>query len=349
MEFSALQIAQFLNGTIDGNPEVKVSNFSKIEEGQAGTLSFLSNPKYAPYIYDCKSSIILVNSDLVLEKEVSATLIRVTNAYESLAKLMSLVEQFQAKKTGISSMSDIAKDAEIGKDCYIAPFVQIGDKVRIGDNTAIHANCTIADRVKIGSNVIIYPGVTIYKDSEIGDDCILHSGAVIGSDGFGFAPKKDGSYDKIPQVGNVKLGKNVEIGANTVVDRATMGSTIIEQGVKLDNLVQIAHNVVVGSNTVIAAQTGIAGSSKVGQNCIFGGQVGVAGHIEIANRTTSGAQTGISNSIKSEGQIIMGYPALPVGNFRRSTVVFKSLPDLQKTVNELLKRIEKLEQGNFTE
>ncbi len=345
MEFSALQIAQFLDGTIEGNPEVTVSNFSKIEEGQPGTLSFLSNPKYSSYIYDCKSSIILVNKDLVLEKEITNTLIRVNNAYESLAKLMNLVEQFQAKKTGISSLSEISQDVEIGNDCYIAPFVHVGDKVKIGDNCQIFANCNIGDKVKIGNNVLIYPGVTIYKECEIGDNCILHAGVVIGSDGFGFAPKKDGSYDKIPQVGNVKLGKNVEIGANTVVDRATMGSTVIENGVKLDNLVQIAHNVVVGSNTVIAAQTGIAGSTKVGSNCVFGGQVGMAGHIEIANRTTVGAQSGISNTIKGEGQVVMGYTAIPIGNFRRSHIVYKNLPELQKTLFELLKRIEKLEKA----
>lgn len=346
MEFSAQQIAQFLEGSIEGNPEVKVSNFSKIEEGQAGSLSFLSNPKYTSFIYDCKSSVILVNKDFEPEKPVAATLIKVNNAYESLAKLMTLVEQMQAKKTGISSLSEIAVDAEISENCYIAPFVHVGEGVKIGDNTSIHSNCSIGDKVKIGKNVLIYPGVTIYKGCEIGDDCILHAGVVIGSDGFGFAPKKDGTYEKIPQVGNVVLGRNVEVGANTVVDRATMGSTLIEDGVKLDNLIQIAHNVVVGSNTVIAAQVGIAGSTKIGSNCIFGGQSGFAGHITVADRTILGAGTGVANSLKVEGGTWQGYPAIPVGNFRRSTVVFKNLPDLQKTVIDLLKRIEKLEQGN---
>ena len=343
MEFTAQQIADFLGGEIQGNPSVKVSDFSKIEEGKPGTLSFLSNPKYSQYIYESQASIILVNKTFQPEKEVSATLIRVEDAYQSLAKLMSLVDQTKSKKTGISPLAFISESAEIAENAYIAPFVYIGEKVKIGKNSSVHANCSIEDGAKIGDNVTLYSGVKVYFDCVIGNNCTLHSGSVIGSDGFGFAPTDDGSYNKIPQMGNVILEENVEIGANSIVDRATLGSTIIRKGVKIDNLVQIAHNVEVGENTVIAAQTGISGSTKLGKRCVLAGQVGLAGHLQIADGTIFGAQTGVPNSVKIPNQVLQGYPAIPVMNFHKSAIVHKNLPELQKLVYAMQKRIEELE------
>ncbi len=343
MEFTAQQIADFLHGDIEGDPSVKVSNFSKIEEGKPGTLSFLSNPKYIHYIYDCKASIILVNKDFNADKEIKSTLIRVEDAYQSLALLLTLVDQTKQKKTGISPLAYVSETAKIGENAYIAPFVYIGEHVTINKNVALHANCCIEDEVVLGENVTLFSGVKIYNNCVIGNNCTLHSGSVIGSDGFGFAPTEDGSYKKIPQMGNVVLEDNVEIGANSVVDRATMGSTIIRKGVKIDNLVQIAHNVEIGTNTVIAAQTGISGSTKLGKQCILGGQVGIAGHLQIADGSIFGAQTGVPNSIKSANQAFQGYPALPVMNFRRSSVVYKNLPDLQNTIYAMQKKIQELE------
>jgi UDP-3-O-[3-hydroxymyristoyl] glucosamine N-acyltransferase len=285
MEFTAQQIADFLEGVVEGNPSVTVNNFSKIEDGQPGTLSFLSNPKYTQYIYETKASIVLVNKDFQPENEVRATLIRVEDAYQSLALLMSIVDKAKSDKTGISSLAFVSSTANIGGNSYIAPFVYIGENVTIGQNCSLHAHCTIEDGAQIGNNVTLFPGVTVYNDCVIGDNCILHSGCVIGSDGFGFAPTEDGTYRKIPQMGNVIVEDDVEIGANSIVDRATLGSTIIRKGVKIDNLVQIAHNVEVGENTVIAAQSGISGSTKLGKKCILAGQVGLAGHIQIADGT----------------------------------------------------------------
>jgi len=343
MEFTAQQIADFIQGTVVGDPTVKVSSFSKIEDGTSGTLSFLSNPKYNQYIYDSNASVILVNRDFQPERAVRATMIQVENAYESLALLLSVVEQSIPKKTGISSMSHIADSAVIGENVYIAPFVVIGENVNIGRNTRIYANCSVEDNVTVGENCTFYAGVKIYKDCRIGNNCILHSGVVIGSDGFGFAPLEDGSYKKIPQMGNVVIENDVEIGSNTTIDRATLGSTLICNGVKLDNLVQIAHNVEIGTNTVIASQTGIAGSTKVGKHCIFAGQVGIAGHLHIADGTIFGAQTGVPNSIKIPNQAFQGYPAVPVNVFRRSSIVYKNLNELQKTVYELQRKIAELE------
>ena len=343
MEFTAQQIADFLGGEIQGNPSVKVSDFSKIEEGKPGTLSFLSNPKYNNYIYESQASIILVNKSFQPEKEVNATLIRVEDAYQSLATLMSLVDQTKQKKTGISPLAFISESAEIAENAYIAPFVYIGDKVKIGKNSSVHANCSIEDGAKIGDNVTLFSGVKVYFDCVIGNNCTLHSGSVIGSDGFGFAPTDDGSYNKIPQMGNVILEDNVEIGANSIVDRATLGSTIIRKGVKIDNLVQIAHNVEVGENTVIAAQTGISGSTKLGKHCVLAGQVGLAGHLQIADGTIFGAQTGVPNSVKIPNQVLQGYPAIPVMNFHKSAIVHKNLPELQKLIYAMQKRIEELE------
>ncbi len=343
MEFTAQQIADYLQGEIQGDPSVKVNDFSKIEEGKPGTLSFLSNPKYSSFIYDSQASIVLVNKDFLPEKEVQATLILVDDAYHSLALLMSLVDQSKPKKTGISSLASISSTAKIGENTYIAPFVFIGENVIIGKNSVIYSHCSIEDGVKLGENVSLFAGVTIYNDCVIGNNCILHSGSVIGSDGFGFAPTEDGSYKKIPQMGNVIVEDNVEIGANSIVDRATLGSTIIRKGVKIDNLVQIAHNVEVGENTVIAAQTGISGSTKLGKQCVLAGQVGLAGHLTIADGTIFGAQTGVPNSVKIPNQVLQGYPAIPVMNFHKSAIVHKNLPELQKLVYSMQKRIEELE------
>ena len=344
MEFSAQQIADFIQGKVEGDATVKVNNFSKIEEGKPGTLSFLANPKYSQYIYDSNASIILVNKDFVAERAIHATLIRVDNAYESLAQLMSLVDHAQARKTGISSLAAISPGAEIGHNAYIAPFVFIGDGVKIGDNVSIHSNSSIEDNVIIGDNVIIYSGVNIYKQCKIGNNCILHSGVVVGSDGFGFAPTEDGNFKKIPQMGNVVLEDDVEIGANATIDRATMGSTTIRKGVKLDNLVQIAHNVEIGENTVIAAQAGVSGSTKIGRQCMIAGQVGIAGHIHIADRTIIGAQSGVPNNIKDPGQTFMGYPAMPGSQFHRIVASQKNLPEIYKSVYDLQRRLKELEE-----
>ncbi len=346
MEFSALQIAGFLRGTIEGDPNVLVSSFSKIEEGKPGTLSFLSNPKYNQYIYDTEASIVLVNNSFEAEKPLKATLIRVENAYESLALLLNLVEQSKPQKTGISQQAYISESAIIGENAYIEPFVHISDGVVIGKNVRIFSNTHVGENVKIGDNVVLFSGVHIYHDCVLGNDCKLHSGVVIGSDGFGFAKSNDGVYNKIPQTGNVILEDDVEIGANTTIDRATFGSTFIRKGVKIDNLVQIAHNVEVGENTVIASQTGISGSTKLGKNCILAGQVGLAGHLNIADGTIFGAQAGVANSIKVPGQIWQGSPAVSLKTFHKSSIVIKNLPDIQRIVYDLQRRIVELEKQN---
>ena len=343
MEFTAQQIADFLGGEIQGNPTIKVSDFSKIEEGKPGTLSFLSNPKYSQYIYDSQASIILVNKDFEPEREIQSTLIKVDDAYQSLARLLSLVDQTKPRKTGISALAYISDTAVVGENAYIAPFVYIGEQVTIGNNVSLHAHSCVEDGAKLGDHVTLFSGVKVYYNCVIGNNCTLHSGSIIGSDGFGFAPSEDGSYKKIPQMGNVILEDNIEIGANSVVDRATLGSTIIRKGVKIDNLVQIAHNCEVGTNTVIAAQTGISGSTKLGKQCILAGQVGIAGHLHIADGTIFGAQTGVPNNVKKPNQTLQGYPAIPVMTFHRASVVYKNLPDLQKTVYALEKKIQELE------
>jgi UDP-3-O-[3-hydroxymyristoyl] glucosamine N-acyltransferase len=343
MEFTAQQIADYIGGEIQGDPTVRVNDFSKIEEGKPGTLSFLSNSKYCHYLYDCKSSIILINKDFQLKSIVNATLIRVDDAYQSLALLLALVDQTQTKKTGVSPLAFVSETAILNKNSYIGPFVFIGDGVEIGENASIHTQVCIEDRVKIGDNITLYAGVKIYKDCVIGNNCLFHSGVVIGSDGFGFAPTADGSYKKIPQMGNVIVEDDVEIGTNSVVDRATLGSTIIRRGVKIDNLVMIAHNVEVGEDTVIAAQTGISGSTKLGKHCVLAGQVGIAGHIQIADGTIFGAQTGVPNSVKIPNQVLQGYPAIPVMTFHKAAIVHKNLPELQKTIYALQKKIEELE------
>ena len=340
MEFSAKQIAEFIQGTIVGDENATVHTFAKIEEGMPGAISFLSNPKYTHYIYDTQSSIVLVNKDFEPEKEIKATLIKVDNAYESLAKLLNLYEMSKPKKTGIDPLAYIAPTAKIGKDVYIAPFACVGDNAEIGDNTSLHPHATVGSGAKIGRDCILYPHVTVYHDCRIGNNCILHAGSVIGADGFGFAPSPEG-YEKIPQIGIVVLEDNVEIGANTCIDRATMGATIIRKGVKLDNLIQIAHNVEVGSHTVMASQVGVAGSTKVGEWCMFGGQVGVAGHITVGNRVNMGAQSGVNGSVK-DGKALIGTPPIEFKNYFKSSAVFKKLPDMYLELGSLKKEIEEL-------
>lgn len=341
MEFTAKQIAEFIQGTVEGNENTQVHTFAKIEEGTPGALSFLSNPKYVPYIYKTQSSIVLVDNALVLEHPVSATLIRVPNAYEAVAKLLTLYEMSKPKKTGIDPQAYIAPTAHIGKDCYIAPFAYVGDNVTVGDGTQIYPHAVLCDNVSVGDNCIIYPNVSVYHDCKIGNRVILHSGCVIGADGFGFAPTPEG-YEKIPQIGIVTIEDDAEIGANTCVDRSTMGSTYIRKGVKLDNLVQIAHNVEVGDYTVMSAQVGVAGSTKIGQWCMFGGQVGICGHAVIGDKVYSGAQAGIAGSIRKGNVTVQGSPAIDAKNFARSSVVFKKLPDMYTTLNQLQKEIEEL-------
>lgn len=342
MEFNAATIAGFLKGEIEGNPEIKVNTIAKIEEGTPGALSFLANPKYEHYIYTTKSSIVLVNKSFVPSAKIEATLIKVENAYESFASLLRLVDQARPRKKGIHPTAIIEPTAKIGADVYIGPYAYIGDNAVIGDNSAVYPHVYIGDHTKIGANCILNPGVKIYHDCLIGEGCIIHAGSVIGSDGFGFAPQSENEYMKIPQLGNVILEDLVEIGANVTVDRATMGSTIIHKGVKLDNLIQIGHNVEVGENTVMAAQTGIAGSTKIGKNCMFGGQVGIAGHIKIANGSKIGAQAGILGDVKEENTIIIGSPAIEIKNFMKSSVIFKRLPDLKTKIDTLEKDVESL-------
>ncbi len=340
MEFSAKQIAEYIQGIIVGDENATVHTFAKIEEGIPGALSFLSNPKYTHYIYDTQSTIVLVNKDFKPEHEVKATLIMVDNAYESLAKLMTLYEMSKPKKTGIDPLASVAANAKIGKDVYIGPFACVEEGAEIGDNTYLHPHVTVGCNAKVGNNTILYPHVTIYHDCRIGNNCILHAGSVIGADGFGFAPSPEG-YEKIPQIGISIIEDNVEIGANTCIDRATMGATIVHKGVKLDNLIQIAHNVEVGSHTVMASQTGVAGSAKIGQWCMFGGQVGVAGHIKVEDRVNVGAQSGIPGNTKS-GSTLMGYPAIDAKQFARSSAIYKKLPELYTELGRLQKEIEEL-------
>ena len=340
MEFSAKQIAEFIQGTIVGDENATVHTFAKIEEGMPGAISFLSNPKYTHYIYDTQSSIVLVNKDFTPEKEVKATLIKVDNAYESLAKLLNLYEMSKPKKTGIDPLAYIAPTAKIGENTYIGPFACVGDYAEVGDNTSLHPHATVGSGAKVGNDCILYPHATVYHDCRIGNGCILHAGSVVGADGFGFAPSPEG-YEKIPQIGIVILEDNVEIGANTCIDRATMGATVIHKGVKLDNLIQIAHNVEVGSNTVMASQVGIAGSTKVGEWCMFGGQVGLAGHIKVGDKVNCGAQSGIANNTKS-GSTIMGSPAFEVKGFMKSSAAFKKLPEIYLELNAMRKELEEL-------
>lgn len=343
MEFTAKQIAEFIGGKVEGDENASVHTFAKIEEGTPGAISFLSNPKYTHYIYDTASSIVLVNNDVELEHPVKTTLIRVSNAYECVAKLLQLYEASKPRKKGIDSLAFISPSAKIGEDCYIGAFAYIGDNVVVGDGCEIHPHTTIEDNAKIGNHCILYAHVTIYHDCQLGQNVTIHAGSVIGADGFGFAPNAEG-YDKIPQIGNVIIEDNVEIGANTCIDRSTMGSTIVHKGVKLDNLVQVAHNVEIGENTVMSAQVGIAGSTKVGAWCMFGGQVGLAGHIHIGDKTFLGAQSGVPGSIKGDTTLIGTPPMAPKAYFR-SQAIFRRLPDLYKQINDLTKQVEELKKN----
>ena len=342
MVFTAKQIAAYIGGEIIGDENATVCTFAKIEEGVKGALSFLANPKYASYIYDTQSSIVLVNNDFVPERPIQATLIKTANAYESLAKLMALYESVKPKKTGISPMASVATSATIGENVYIGPFVSIGEKAVIGDNTIIEANTSVGDSVTIGSDCILYSNVTIYHDCKVGNRCILHAGSVVGADGFGFAPGT-GGYEKIPQIGIAILEDDVEIGANTCIDRATMGATIIKRGVKLDNMVQVAHNVVIDEHTVMAAQCGVAGSTKIGSWCMIGGQAGISGHIKLGNQVKVGGHSGVTNKVQ-DGKAVMGYPAFEHSQFARATVIFKKLPEMYREMDALKKEIESLKQ-----
>jgi UDP-3-O-[3-hydroxymyristoyl] glucosamine N-acyltransferase len=338
MEFSASHIAAVLEGVVEGNPEVKINRLSKIEEGEPGSLSFLANPKYTPYIYSTRASIVIVNKDFIPDQAISSTLIRVADAYTSFAKLLELYNQIKNEKQGVSSLAFVSKSAVIGKNVYVGELAYVGDNVILGDDTKIFPQVFLGDNVKVGSGTTIFAGVIIYSDNVIGSHCTIHGGVVIGADGFGFAPQEDKNYKKVAQIGNVVIEDNVEIGSNTTIDRATLGSTIIRKGAKLDNLIQIAHNVEIGENTVIAAQTGISGSTKIGKNCMIAGQVGFVGHLSIGDEVKIGAQSGISGNLK-DGSIVMGSPAIDISTHRRSLVHFKNLSEIVKRLDELERKL----------
>ncbi len=342
MEFSAQQIAQLLNGIVEGNENATVNNLSKIEEGAPGTLSFLSNPIYTNFIYTTDASVVIVNKTLVLDKPIKAscTLIRVDNAYESFAKLLEIYTQIKGSKVGIEQPSFVSTNVVMGSDCYIGAFAYLGQNVKIGNNVKIYPHVFIGDNCEIGDNTILFSGVKIYHECKIGNTCTIHAGTVIGSDGFGFAPNAEGNaFVKVPQIGNVVIEDNVEVGSNASIDRATLGSTILRKGVKLDNLVQIAHNAEIGENTVIAGLSGVAGSTKVGKNCMIGAQVGIAGHLKIADGVKIAGQSGIGSNIDKEGEIVQGSPAFSIGDYKRSYVLFRSLPKLNDRISELTKKL----------
>ena len=338
MKFTAQQIATQLKGTVDGNPEAEFSKLSKIEEAKKGSLTFLSNPKYKPYIYKTEASVTIVDEDFVAENDLSTTLIRVSNAYDSFTTLLDHYNKVKKAKTGISDKAFINQSAKFGNGCYVGEMAYVCEEAIIGDNVKIFPQVFIGSNVSIGNGSIIFAGAKILEDTIIGENCTIHSGAVIGSDGFGFAPQDNGAYKKIPQTGIVVLGNNVDIGANSTIDRATLGITSIGNGVKLDNQIQIAHNVEIGENTVIAAQTGIAGSSKIGKNCVIGGQVGIIGHINIGDNVKIQGQSGVISNIKSE-QKIQGTPAFSYNDYNKSYVYFKNLPKLGKEINNILKKL----------
>jgi len=343
MKFTAGQIAELLNGKVEGNEEAIVKNVSKIEEGKPETLTFLANPKYKQYIYTTNAEVVIVNDSFEAEQEIKASLIRVPDAYEALAQLLEMYEQSQPQKTGIEQPSFIHESASVGDFVYVGAFAYVGENVVLGENVKIYPQAYIGDNVKVGDNTIIYPGVKVYKNCTIGKACTIHAGAVIGSDGFGFAPNSNNEYKKVAQIGNVILHDHVEIGANTTIDRATMGSTVIQKGVKLDNLIQVAHNVEIGENTVIAAQTGVAGSTKIGSDCMFGGQVGIGGHITIAKNTKMGAQAGVAGNVKKEGEVLMGSPVMDVKQFYKSSAVFRRLPELKMQLDKLQRKVDEMD------
>ncbi len=338
MKFTAIQISQILNGEITGNPEEVVSNLSKIEEGKKGSLTFLANPKYEPFVYTTKASIIIVNKSFIPEKEVSVTLIKVEDSYKAFSKLLEYYNQIKLNKNGIEEPSFIHATATLGSHLYIGAFAYIGENVELGDNVKIYPNVFIGDNVKIGDDTIVFAGTKIYSESQIGKKCVVHSGVIIGSDGFGYTPDENGKYHKVPQIGNVIIEDYVDIGSATTIDRATLGSTYIRNGAKLDNQIQIAHNVDVGENTVIAAQTGVAGSTKIGKNCQIGGQVGIVGHLTIGDRVKIQAQSGIGRNLKDDA-VVQGSPALPYADYNKSYVHFKNLSKITKRIDKLEKTI----------
>ena len=342
MEYTASIIAEYLKGEVEGNPDAIVKSFARIEQGKPGQLCFLANPKYENYLYTTKASVVLINKSYVLKQPVECTLVRVENAYEGIATLLDLFQKSKKDdKKGRSWRAKVSWSAKLGKKVYVGAFAYVGKKAKIGNNVKIYPHVYIGDDVTIGDGTILYSGVKIYKDCVIGASCIIHSGAVIGSDGFGFAPTPNGEYKKIPQLGNVILEDNIEIGANTTIDRSTMGSTIIKRGVKLDNLIQVAHNVFIDEHTVMAAQVGVAGSTKVGKFCVIGGQAGFGGHITVGDRVMASAQTGIINNVK-EGRSLRGSPALDFSVYQRSYAVFKNLNELRNDVLELKKQMAQL-------
>ncbi len=334
MEFTASQIANLLEGEVEGNPEIAVYKLSKIEEGEKGSLTFLANPKYTPFIYSTEASVTIVNKDFIPEQKLSTTLIKVEDAYKSFSKLLEYYNKVKLNKTGLEKPVFISKTATYGENFYLGAFSYLGNHVNIGDNVKIYPNVYIGDNVKIGNDVVVFAGAKIYSESIIGNNCVIHSGAIIGADGFGFTPNDNGEYSKVPQTGNVVLEDNVDVGAGTTIDRATLGSTILRRGVKLDNQIQIAHNVEIGENTAIAAQTGVAGSTKIGRNCLIGGQVGIVGHITIGDRVKIQAQSGIGRNVKDD-QVLQGSPALNYGDYNKSYVHFKNLPKIVNKINEI--------------
>jgi len=338
LKFTASQIAGILEGTVVGNPEIAVNKLAKIEEGEEGSLTFLANPKYTPYIYSTEASITIVNNDFEPEQELSTTLIKVEDAYKAFSKLLEYYNQVKNNKVGVESPVFISESAVYGTDFYLGAFSYLGNNVALGDNVKIYPNVYVGDNVRIGDNVTVFAGAKIYSESIIGNHCVIHSGAIIGADGFGFTPNQNGEYSKVPQTGNVILEDHVDVGAGTTIDRATLGSTILRKGVKLDNQIQIAHNVEIGQNTAIAAQTGVAGSTKIGKNCLIGGQVGIVGHIVIGDRVKIQAQSGISRNVKDD-EVLQGSPALPYSDYNKSYVHFKNLP-------KLVNKIDEFEKGN---
>lgn len=336
MKFTAAQIAGILEGEVVGNPDAEVYKLSKIEEGTKGSLTFLANPKYVNFIYTTAATITIVNNDFVPENELTTTLIKVEDAYQSFSKLLECYNQVKLMKSGIELPSVISENVTYGEQLYLGSFSYIGKNVTIGNNVKIYPNCFIGDNVTIGDNCIFFAGVKIYSETVIGNNCNFHSGCVVGSDGFGFAPTEDGTFSKIPQIGNVIIEDDVEIGANTTIDRATLGTTLIRKGVKLDNHIQVAHNVEIGENTVIAAQTGIAGSTKIGSNCLIGGQVGIAGHITIGNYVRIQAQSGVGKNV-NDGEVLQGSPSFGYADYSKSYVHFRNLPKIVSDIEELKK------------
>ena len=346
MKFTATQIAGILEGKVEGNPNVEVWNVAKIEEGAPGMISFLANPKYTHYIYETKSSIVIVNDSFEATAPIQATLIRVPDAYACFAKLLAFYDQMTQNKQGVSSLAFVSSTAQCGENLYLGEFAFVGENAKIGHNVKVYPQVYVGDGCVVGDNTVLYPGVKLYRNTVVGSNCILHAGVVIGADGFGFAPQPDGHYEKIPQVGNVVIEDNVEIGANTTIDRATMGSTRIHKGVKLDNLIMLAHNTEVGENTAMAAQTGVSGSTQIGKNCVIAGQCGFVGHIKVADGTQIGAQSGVLGNIKKAGAL-MGSPTQPLREYLKSMAHIRRLDEMSKTIDTLKKDLETLKNSQL--